>query len=107
MNWNFQVDPHDEEIRALQKQLSNHNIAKAHADEGQGLAIFLGWLILSEPLSAQMLIAAAIIVVAVMLIITRKPAVSRFKARPSQTKALPSNSNQHDTDHCRIDEEQG
>lgn len=87
MNWNFQVDPDDEEIRALQKQLSNHNIAKAHADEGQGLAIFLGWLILSEPLSAQMLIAAAIIVVAVMLIITRKPA-----GEPVQSAAEPDKS---------------
>ena len=38
------------------------------------IAVFLGWLILSEPLSAQMLVAAAIIVVAVMLIIARKPA---------------------------------
>ena len=38
------------------------------------IAVFLGWLILSEPLSAQMLVAAAIIIAAVVLIIARKPA---------------------------------
>ena len=36
------------------------------------IAVFLGWLILSEPLSAQMLVAAAVIIVAVMLIIAKK-----------------------------------
>jgi drug/metabolite transporter (DMT)-like permease len=44
------------------------------------IAVFLGWLILSEPITPLMLAAAAIIIAAVILIIARKPA-----AEPKQT----------------------
>ncbi len=37
------------------------------------IAVFLGWLILSEPLSSQILAAAVIIILAVVLITTQKP----------------------------------
>jgi GNAT superfamily N-acetyltransferase len=41
MNWTIQLEPDEEEVRALRRRLKNFNIAQAQADEGQGLAIFV------------------------------------------------------------------
>ncbi|MCP4361636.1 MAG: drug/metabolite exporter YedA [Chloroflexi bacterium] len=43
------------------------------------IAIFLGWLILSEPITPQMLIPVVVIIVAVILITTRRPAKKTFQ----------------------------
>lgn len=54
------------------------------------IAILLGWLVLGEPLTSQMLIAVLIIIFAVVLITARrqKPAVSRPKM-PSSAIEMP------------------
>ena len=41
MNWSIQLEPDEEEVRALRRQLGNYNIARAHVDEGQSIAIFV------------------------------------------------------------------
>jgi drug/metabolite transporter (DMT)-like permease len=49
------------------------------------IAVFLGWLILSEPFSPQILAAAVIIILAVVLITTQKP-----KRETSQIESAPN-----------------
>ena len=39
--WQLFVEPKDQQVAALRKQLSDFNIAKARADRGFGLAIFV------------------------------------------------------------------
>jgi len=34
MNWSIQLEPDEKEVRALRRQPSNYNIARAHVDEG-------------------------------------------------------------------------
>jgi len=50
------------------------------------IAVFLGWVILGEPLSARMLAAAAVIVLAVMLIIRQRGSAQQEE---DDTAALP------------------
>jgi drug/metabolite transporter (DMT)-like permease len=51
------------------------------------IAVFLGWLILGEPLSARMLVAAAVIVVAVMLIIRQRGQIAQAEEAPGPAGA--------------------
>lgn len=41
MNWSIRLEPDEEEVSALRRQLVNYNITRAQADEGQSLAIFV------------------------------------------------------------------
>jgi drug/metabolite transporter (DMT)-like permease len=54
------------------------------------IAVFLGWLILDEPLSPRMIFAAAVIVVAVMLIIRQRGQSTPAVSEPSPADATPS-----------------
>ena len=41
IKWTIQLNPDEEEVKALRRQLSNYNIGRAQVDEGQSLAIFV------------------------------------------------------------------
>ena len=56
------------------------DIVSTYAYVNPVVAVFLGWLVVSEPVTEQTLIASAIIIVAVFLITSRKQAV----AKPAQ-----------------------
>jgi drug/metabolite transporter (DMT)-like permease len=58
------------------------------------IAVFLGWLVLSEPISPQMLIAVPIIIVAVVMITTRrkKQIISPAESAPSSLDMSPKSS---------------
>jgi drug/metabolite transporter (DMT)-like permease len=54
------------------------------------IAVFLGWLVLDEPLSARMLVAAAVIVVAVMLIIRQRGGGRQVQETSSPADTSPA-----------------
>lgn len=41
MNWSTQLEPDEIDVKALQRHLSNYNIATAHVEEGLSLAILV------------------------------------------------------------------